>query len=109
MPLPLLDMKFLSSILEKSFYTLPIMIFLNALFLVLAFLRKIKEKRIRIFILYAAVSLVQDILGIFLMLASGTIIKDQKTITLIDDYSIIGFMQIEFVIFYMYFYFQFQS
>jgi len=109
MPPPILDMNYLSSILERSFYTLPLMIFLNALFLVLASLQKIKEKRIRIFILYPAVSLAQNLLYIFLMLANGTIIKDHDTISLLDDYSIIGFTQIEFLTLYMYFYFQFQS
>jgi len=43
------------------------------------------------------------------MLAKKTMIKDAEMVTLLDNYSIIGFTQIEFVIFYTYFYFQFQS
>lgn len=109
MPPPILDMNYLLSMLEKTFYTLPAMIVLNALFLVLAFLQKFRERRFRIFILYAAVSLIQDLLGIFLMLANRTFIKDPATIPLINNYSVISFTLIEFVIFYTYFYFQFQS
>ena len=109
MPPPILDMNNLLSILEKSFYTLPVMILLNALFLFLAFFHKFKERSVRLFILYAAASLAQDLLCIFLILANRTLIKDSATISLIDNYSIIAFIQIEFVTFYMYFYSQFQS
>jgi hypothetical protein len=109
MPQTILDINYLVNILEKTFYTLPIMVLLNVLFLVLALWYKPKERKYKIFVLYGAAALLQDMLCIFLMLANKTLIKDPNTIVLIDECSITCFTQLEFALFYTFFYAQFNN
>lgn len=109
MPLTILDINYLVNILEKTFYTLPLMVLLNVLFLVLALRYKPKERKYKIFIWYGGGALLQDMLCIFLMLANKTLIKDHSIIVLIDECSITCFTQLEFGIFYTFFYAQFNN
>jgi hypothetical protein len=109
-PMPyLLNLENLVNLFEKSFYTPPFMVALNAAFLVMALLLKLGTTRYAIFIYYSAAALLQDILYLLLLLANKTFIKNDALVPLVNEYLTVIFIQIEFIIFYNFFYNQFSQ
>jgi hypothetical protein len=100
-----LNVQMLLQEFDRSFYTIPLMILLNILFLLIAFRYKSKAKSRRILILYAVVSLLANLLDVCLI----AITQNQKITHLTDDYTILYFSQIEFIIFYIFFFKQFPN
>src|SRR5687767_11282231 len=92
---------------SKTFYTEPLMILLNILFLILALKLNLRDKKYRIFIIYGVAALLQDIIATGISLTNYPFVS--KTGEKLADASIITFIQIEFVAFYMFFYWQFEG
>jgi len=65
MPLIILNIDYLLKELDKSFYTMPLMIILNILFLVIAVKYRPVEQTCKIFILYSALLLIENLAGMF--------------------------------------------
>ncbi|HEX6432261.1 MAG TPA: hypothetical protein VF008_31430 [Niastella sp.] len=109
MSLIILDIDFLLNELDKSFYTMPLMILLNILFLIVALRNRSAKKANTIFIIYGALFLVENIAGICISLFDKVLIKNDSFTTTIGAYSVLCFVQIEFIVFYSFFYYQFNN
>lgn len=105
MPLILLNVNLLLKEFDRSYYTIPLMVLLNLLFLLVALRYKSAARGVKLLIGYGALSLLAD----FFDLIITTISLDPKTIQLLSDYKILCFIQIEFIIFYVFFYLQFPN
>lgn len=109
MSLIILDIDFLLNELDKSFYTMPLMIVLNILFLIVALRSRSAEKVYNIFIIYGALFLVENIAGICLTLFDKVLIKTGSFKATVGAYSMLCFVLIEFIVFYLFFYHQFNN
>lgn len=98
-----LNIDYLLSELDKSFYTMPLMIALNILFLVIAVKYRSYEKSFKVFILYGLLFLIENTAGITLSLFDKVVIKNTALTTRLGEYSTLVFVQIEFVAFYVFF------
>jgi hypothetical protein len=109
MPLIILDIDFLLNELDKSFYTMPLMIVLNVLFLIVALRNRPAEKTYAIFIIYGALFLVENIAGICISLFDKVLIKNGSFTATVGSYSMLCFVQIEFIVFFLFFYYLFNN
>jgi hypothetical protein len=109
MSLIILDIELLLNELDKSFYTMPLMIVLNMLFLIVALRKRPTEKVYTIFIIYGALFLVENIAGICLSLFDKMLIKNSSFTTTVSAYSVLCFVLIEFIVFYSFFFYQFNN
>jgi magnesium-transporting ATPase (P-type) len=109
MGLIILNIKSLLGDFSKTFYTEPIMILLNILFLILALKFNVRDKKYRIFILYGVAALLQDMVNIGVSLTKYTDLETGKLGVRLIDIAVIVFIQIEFIVFYTFFYWQFEG
>jgi hypothetical protein len=94
---------------SNTFYTEPLMILLNVLFLILAIRLKPGDKKFRVFIVYAIAALLQDVICMGVSLTDLTAFElGIFSFKLISTATII-FIQIEFFIFYRFFNWEFKS
>jgi hypothetical protein len=105
----LLDINYLLTELDKSFYTMPLMIVFIVLFLVVAVRYRAPKKTYRFFILYGILFLVENTGGIIMLLFDKVLIKNNTFTSTLGNYSVLCFLQIEFLIFYTFFYYQFSQ
>jgi hypothetical protein len=109
MSLIILDIDSLLNELDKSFYTMPMMIVLNILFLIVAWRNRSAEKVYNIFMIYGVLFLIENIAGICLSLFDKVLIKNSSFTTTVGAYSVLCFVVIEFIVFYSFFYYQFNN
>lgn len=88
---------------------MPLMIVLNVLFLVVALLNRPVEKTDKLFIIYGLLFLAENIAGICITLFDNSQIKNASFTTTLGAYSVLCFVQLEFIIFYTFFYYQFND
>ena len=88
---------------------MPLMIVLNILFLVMALRNRSVEKTDKLFIIYGALFLAENIAGICISLFDKMPGQHNSATTTLGAYSVLCFVQIEFIIFYTFFYFQFNN
>jgi hypothetical protein len=105
----ILNIKSLLEEFSKTSYTYPLMILLNILFLILALSVNLSDKKYRIFILYGVAALLQDMISIGISLNDYTAFGLGNSTERLVYVSIIVFIQIEFIVFYRFFYWQFDG
>ena len=87
---------------ERSYYTMPFMIILNILFIAIALNQNKLKKKYSILIIYGICTLIQDVIGISVILSSSQTIS--SSLYRLNETSITALMFIEFVAFYSFFY-----
>lgn len=93
-PLNTLDIDYLLTQLDKSFYTMPLMIVLNIVFLLAAIRYRSVERSYRIFVLYATLFLIENVAG---FITQATFWQT------IGAFAVLCFTLVEFSVFYYFF------
>jgi hypothetical protein len=99
----ILDINQFKQVIELSWYSIPVMILLNLLFLLLAIIFRRSDKSYQILIVYGLAALAQDFVGLFLPL-TGRYNFFTPSFSLLSNIIAICFMYVEFIVFYLVYY-----